>query len=171
MTRRAFILGLAMAACTTLWPAYSSLIVYSSRADFAHLSEAFLVPFVCLLGLNLLLERLGRGLTPSELLTICCVGMVAAMMQGEWLSGYFLGVITAPAYFATPENRWEELLLQYIPDWTIVTKRAAIGFYEGLPVGSAIPWSAWLTPFYWWGGFLWAVLLANFCLVVILRKQ
>jgi hypothetical protein len=171
MTRRALILGLALSALTTLWPAYSSLIVRSSRADFAHLSDALLIPFVCLLGLNLLLERRGLGLRPSELLTVCGMGMIAGMMQGEWLSGYFLGVITAPAYFATPENRWEELLIQHLPDWGVVSRQAAVGFYEGLPEGSAIPWGAWGAPLLWWGGFLGAVLLASLCLVVLFRKQ
>ena len=45
----------------TLWPTYSSLIVGSSRADFAHLSDALLIPFICLLGINLVLSRRGTG--------------------------------------------------------------------------------------------------------------
>lgn len=86
MTRRAFLLGLAMAAWVNLWPAYTSLIAHSSRADYAQLSEAFLVPFFCLLGLNSLLRHRGTGLSPSELLAVSCMGMVAALMQGEWQS-------------------------------------------------------------------------------------
>ncbi len=172
MTRRALLLGLVMCAWVNLWPAYSSLIAHSSRADYAHLSVALLIPFVCLLGVNRLLERWGHALSPSELLTICCMGMVAALMQGEWLSGYFLGIITAPTYFAAPENRWGEVLLQRIPAWSIVASRdATVGFYEGLPGGGAIPWTPWIAPFFWWAGFLGAVLLASFCLVVVLRKQ
>ena len=172
MTRRAFFIGLLMASWVNLWPAYSSLILHSSRADYANLSVALLIPFLCLLALNLALERRGGGLSASELLVICCMGMVAALMQGEWLSGYFLGVITAPAYFATPENRWGELLLERMPAWSIVADRTAtIGFYESLHRGGAIPWDAWVAPLFWWGGFLGAVLLGNFCLTVILRKQ
>ena len=94
-----------MAVWVSLWPAYSSMIVRSSRADFAHLSVAFLIPFVCLLGFNLFLDRKGRALRSSELLGICCIGMLASNMQGEWLAGYFLGTISSPTYFATPENR------------------------------------------------------------------
>ncbi len=172
MTKRALLLGLAMAIWVNLWPAYSSLIVHSSRADYAHLSVALLIPFICLLGLNLPLSRQGRGLSSSELLTICCIGMVAATMQGEWLSGYFLGVLSAPTYFATPENRWAEVLLDRIPSWTIVADRSATtGFYESLPSGESIPWSAWAIPFFWWSSFLGSVLLVSFCMVIILRKQ
>ena len=172
MTRRAFIIGLVLSALTTLWPTYSSLIVGSSRADFAHLSDALLIPFICLLGINLVLSRRGNGLSPSELLTICCMGMIAGMMQGEWLSGYLLGVITAPTYFATPENRWAEVIIPHMPDWSIVADRSAsIGFYESLPKGASIPWAPWAAPFLWWGGFMAAVLLAGFCSVILLRKQ
>ncbi|MDP6776456.1 MAG: hypothetical protein QGI83_06810, partial [Candidatus Latescibacteria bacterium] len=172
MTRRAWIIGLVMAAWVNLWPAYSSLIAHSSRADYAQLSEAFLVPFFFLLGFNLLLGRAGKGLSPSELLAISCMGMLAAMMQGEWLSGYFLGIITAPTYFVTPENRWSDVLFQHIPDWSIVAdRRATVGFYESLPGGASIPWRAWVPPLVWWGGFLGAVLLAGFSLSAILRKQ
>ncbi len=172
MTRRAFLLGLVMAVVINLWPTYSSLIVHSSRADYAHLSVAFLIPFICLLGLNLLLERKGQGLSASELLTICCIGMVAATMQGEWLSGYFLGVTTAPTYFATPENRWGELLLHHMPRWSIVADRqATAGFYESLMKGDTFPWGAWGAPLFWWTSFFGAVLTASFCLVIILRKQ
>ena len=172
MTRRAIFIGLVMAAVISVWPAYSSMIVRSSRADYAHLSVAFLVPFVFLLLFDLLAKRCGTGLSSSELLTICCIGTVAANSQGEWLSGYFLGIIASPTYFATPENRWEELLLAYLPPWSIVSDlEATTGFYEGLPDGRSIPWRVWVAPLCWWGSFFAALLVANVCAMVILRKQ
>ena len=172
MTKRSFLLGLGLAVWANLWIPYSNLIVRSSRADYAHLSVAFLVPFICLLGINLLLERRGRGLSPSELLTTCCIGMVAGNVQGEWLADYLLSTVTQPLYFASAENRWEEFLLPHIPAWTIVSDRGAIvGFYESLPEGADLPWRPWIVPAFWWGGFLGAVLLANVCTAVILRKQ
>ena len=93
-------------------------------------------------------------------------------MQGEWLSDYFLLVITQVTYWANPENGWETLMLPHIPTWSIVTDRAAIvPFYEGTLGTGSIPWSAWITPFFWWGTFLGALLLASFCLSIMLRKQ
>ncbi len=172
MTKRALIVGLVMAVWVSVWPAYSSMIVRSSRADFAHLSVAFLIPFICLLAFNLVLGRRGNALQSSELLAICCMGMLASNMQGEWLSGYFLGTISAPTYFATPENRWEELLLANVPPWSIVAHlRSTTGFYEGLLSGDVFPWYYWLPPLLSWGGLLAAILTANLCTMVILRKQ
>ncbi|MCZ6633123.1 MAG: hypothetical protein O7G87_06930 [bacterium] len=131
----------------------------SVRADHAHLSLAMLIPFTFLLALNLLLERRSNPLSSSELLTICSMGMVAACMQGEWLSGYFLGVITSPTYFATAENRWAEILLQSLPNWGIVDRQATvlfslwffnlltvlqIGIFNrlGFNIGSPDPWTS-----------------------------
>ena len=171
MTRRAFILGLLMAAWVNLWPSYSGLVIDSSRADYAHLSVAVMIPLVFLLAVNHWLQGNRFHLSSSELLTIVCMGIVAALMQGEWLAGYFLGAITAPTYFASPENRWGDLLLEYIPSWTLVDRAASVGFYEGLPAGQSIPWGSWIFPLFWWATFLGAVLLVCFCLSVILRKQ
>jgi hypothetical protein len=172
LTKRAFIIGIILSAWANLWPAYVSLVVRSSRADHAHLPVAMLIPFVTLIVVNGWLGKKGRGLSASELLTVCCMSMVAACMQGEWLSGYLLGMITAPYYFASAENRWDELLLNYMPDWTLIPNRALVrGFYEGLPPGDPVPWIAWVTPVLWWGFFLGALLTANLCLSVLFRKQ
>ena len=98
--------------------------------------------------------------------------MVAANMQGEWLSGYFLGVVTAPIYFASTQNMWTERLWPYFTEWNVLTDRvAATGFYEGLPPGAPFPWDAWIALFPGWVLFLGAVFLANFCVVILLRKQ
>ena len=76
MTKRSLLLGLLMASWVNLWPAYSSLVVDSTRADFSQLSIGLLVPFFILLGLNALLELRSQALSPSELLTICCNGVL-----------------------------------------------------------------------------------------------
>ena len=153
---------MAMAAWVNLWPAYSSLILHSSRGDHAHLSIGFLIPYFCLLVLNLPLERRGHGLSSSELLTICCIGMVATHMHGEWLSNYLLEMLTMPYYFASPENRWEDLVLPHIPDWSVVPDQlAATHFFEGLPPGGTFPWAHWMTPLFWWGTFLGAIDIAS----------
>ena len=141
VTRRSLVIGLLMAAWVNLWPAYTSLVLHSTRADHAHLPVALLIPYLFLLVGNIFFERRGGGLAPSELLTVCCIGMVAACMQGEWLSNYFLEALTMPHYFASPENRWESLLLPHLADWAVVNDRAAARhFYEGLPPGGVFPW-------------------------------
>lgn len=172
MTIRAIIIGLCLSVWVNFWPAYSSLILRSSRGDFAHLSVAFLIPFLALLAFNHFFSRRFRGLSSFELIAICSIGMVAANMQGEWLSGYFLGVVTAPIYFASTQNMWDERLWPHFTEWNVLSDRAAAaGFYEGLPPGAPFPWDAWIALFPGWVLFLGAVFLANFCVVILLRKQ
>ena len=172
MTPRAILIGLAMAAWVNFWPTYSSLIIHSTRADYAHLSLALLIPFVLLLLLNSRLPNRFRRLTPSELLAICCMGMISAVMQGEGLTYYFLGTVTAPTYFASSENQWGELLLQNVADWAIISDPAAtIGFYEGLPDSHSVPLRSWMGILFWWGTFFGAILTVSLCLSVILRRQ
>ena len=100
------------------------------------------------------------------------MGMVSALTQGEWLAGYFLGVITAPVYFASPENGWADTLLTRLFDWSVVSDHhAAVAFYEGLPAGAAFPWGSWIVPIFWWGCFFLAFFAANLCLMVVFRRQ
>ena len=172
MTKRAFIIGLLMAIFASVWPAYSTYVMRSARADYAHLSVAILLPFLALLWGNAFYARRQKGLAASELILIVSMGMVAALTQGEWLSGFFLGVITAPTYFATAENGWADTLLTRIPAWSIVADRdVTAAFYEGLPPGVPFPWQGWLPPLLWWGSFFLTFFLANLCIVVIFRRQ
>lgn len=161
-----------MAAIVNLWPVYSSLVLQSSRTDYAQISVGFLIPYFFLLFLNLPLRRLGIGLAPRELVVVCCVGLVAVTMQGEWLSGYLLGTISTPLYFATPENRWMELLIPPMPTWAYVSDAEAVRtFHESLPAGESIPWAPWLSPLFWWGTVVVALLTAGISLSTIFRKQ
>lgn len=172
MRKRTLILALLMAVVVNIFPAWSALILHSSRMDYAHVSIAFLFPFLVLLFLNQFLRGRGVSLTSRELIIICSVGLVAATMQGEWLSGYLLGTISSPYYFATPENRWAELLHPYIPPWSVVTDREAIRtFHESLPPEQSIPWGAWIQPLFWWMTLVVAMLVAGLALTTIFRRQ
>ena len=165
ITKRSLLIGLGMAVLMPLWPTYTSFVVNSTRADHSHLSMAMLIPFVGLLILNAFLERRGIGFSPTELLTVCCIGFVASTMQGEWLTVWFLQMLTMPAYYASPENRFDELLLPYMPSWTTITNRDAVrGFYEGQVPGAAFPWGEWFSVLFWWGALIASILAIHLCL-------
>ena len=172
ITKRSLLIGLGMGVLMPLWPTYTSFVLNSTRADHSHLSMAMLVPFVALLVLNAFLERRGMGFSPTELLAICCIGFVASTMQGEWLTVWFLQMLTMPAYYASPENRFDELLLPHMPSWTTITNRDAVrGFYEGQVPGAPFPWGEWFSVLFWWGLLIAGILTIHLCLSVLLRKQ
>ena len=175
VTPRALAIGVVFAVVAAVWPIFSGYLVKSSWADFGQLTVAGLLPYLLLaLVLNPLARRVrpSLALTRAELLVVFIMGMVAGTMQGEGLAGYFLGVISAPHYFATGENRWDELLLSEMPTWTFVSnEQAARLFYDGLPKGCAMPWQAWVTPVFWWLSFFAALAVACLCVTVAFRKQ
>lgn len=176
VTRRSVVLGLLGAVLANAWPTYSGYVVRSTWADFGQVTVAALLPYILfVLVVNAALRRAGARLALSgpELLVAFAIAMVAATMQGEGLTGYFLGVITAPHYFASPENAWDQHVLAHVPSWLLVGEGdgALRHFYEGLPAGGAMQWGAFVAPIVWWGTFLAALYLLSCFVAVLLRRQ
>ena len=142
---------------------------------FAHLPSGFLIPFLALVLLPNLICRAccpGKALTRTELFTVFAMGWAASMMPDLGVTRYMVSAIAAPAYFASPENRWDELILPHLPHWVYLSdSESARRFYEGLQPGQGIPWSVWMTPVFWWLCLFAALLLIGACIVVIFRRQ
>ncbi len=142
---------------------------------FAHLPSGFLIPFLAFVLLPNLVCRAWypkRALRRNELLTVFAMGWAASMMPDLGVTRYMVSAIAAPAYFASPENRWDELILPYLPHWVYLSDyESARRFYEGLQPGQDIPWSVWTTPVLWWFCLFAALLLIGACIVVIFRRQ
>ena len=85
---------------------------------------------------------------------------------------FLIGTIVYPYYYATPENRFEELFYDHIPDWMVPQSLSAIkGYYEGLPAGVEIPWDAWVEPMVYWLCLIIAMGFMLICLSGILHRQ
>ena len=142
---------------------------------YAHLPSAFLIPFLVLILLpNLIFKQIipHRALTSTELLVVFAMGWVASMAPDWGITKYLVSAIAAPAYYATPENRWDELILPYLPAWVYVSDyESARRFYEGLQPGQPIPWGVWLIPLLWWLSLFAALLLIGASMMVVFRKQ
>ncbi|MEJ5359873.1 MAG: DUF6785 family protein [Desulfobacterales bacterium] len=146
-----------------------------------------LAPFYVLLwamAATVLLRALFRGrriLTGRELLLAWALMVLMTGIAWTGLARGFFIHLTAPAYFASAENRWEEILLPLLPaSWIPRSREAIEAFYNGLPGGrqmgwlevfSAVPWSAWAVPLVDWGIFIglsWGLML---CIVSLLSRQ
>ncbi len=175
MTSRAVALGLGIVVLTNLWVTYAGAVIISSRFNLSYFQLTLLAPFVVLVGaVNPLLKVIRRRLafSPSELLTIVAIGIVGSVVPGSGITGFFVGIISSPYYFATPENGWADFYHPHLGPWMVPTDREALRlFYEGLPPGVPAPWGAWLIPLAWWGSLIAAILVGIACLMVILRKQ
>ncbi len=174
-TLRAVGVGLAVIALINVWVAWSEYIVHASRMNLSHFPLAFYVLF---LGVILAGRALGRvhprlGFTRQELLTVVAMGLVGACVPASGLTGFLLGVIATPYYFATPENQWGAYFHDHIPSWIAPPDLggAVQSFFNGLPAGAPVPWGVWVVPLFWWFLFIGGVVLVSAGLAVLLRRQ
>jgi len=136
-----------------------------------HLAPGSLVVLLLLAaGVNPLLHRLGRRpLSPGELIVIWTMLAVALVND---LSFYLPVSLVGPFYFASPENGWASLFHRFLPRALFPQDpRAVRWFFQGLPPGQGVPWSAWVAALAPW--FLFAALFYGmmFCLAALLRAQ
>ena len=125
--------------------------------------------------LNLALKRwLSRfAFSQGELLTIYTMLSLAVAIAGNDVVRVIGPLLGHAFWFATPENEWQTLFFRYLPRWLIVDDlRVLEGLYEG--DSSIYNWHyirTWLTPVFWWGMMLFALMMVMLGINIIIRKQ
>lgn len=175
ITPRSILLGVATAALLNIYSDYAGLILGSASLVKSQLPIAALLPFVGWLGVNLLLKLIWPriALSGTELLVIYSISWVVGTLSASGWTTYWGGIVSSPAYYATPGKRWEELLFDVLPWWSLpqTSDEVIRTFYEGLPPGKGIPWHGWMASLYWWFTVSMALVLAGLCLSVLFQKQ
>jgi len=115
--------------------------------------------------------RFGAG----EMLTIyLMLGMSTGLMSSAFdLGGALSTTITYPFWFASRENRWQELLWPNMPTWLTVQDHDVLaGFYLGHSTAyTPEVILAWLTPALWFAAFVGAITWVCLCLNSIVRRR
>lgn len=171
---RCFLVGSILCCLIPVMAHLSIDIVHASylAIDFMPVAAIFLFFVLVFLG-NTLLRAASRNaaLTRPELLVVYAMLIVCASITTMGLGAQLLPIMGAPAHFASPENRWSELILPYLPKWLTPDAEAVRGFFMGLRQGESIPWGAWIRPLLGWLIFLIPAYFVMIAIVVILRKQ
>lgn len=175
VTPRAVGIGLVCSAAISGWITYSRTGADTSAINITHLPVSFFIVFMLVYTANLFYRvRLGRaGLTPSEQLTILCMGLIASLIPARGLTGIWLGLMAVPYYRGTPENGWMDYVQPHLPSHLFPTNdgQQMTLLYEGLPPGADIPWNVWVMPVFWWLTLILAGFSVCVCIVTILRRQ
>jgi hypothetical protein len=175
-TARSLLVGLVFCFILAVGTTYNLMVVHGSymAIDFSAAAAIFLF-FLLTLCINPPLGILSPKLvlSPAELKVIYMMLVVACALPTMGMAAQILPILTAPFYYALPENSWAELIHPYIKPWLVPQGKTAIKyFYEGLPSWEAgIPWGVWLKPLVIWASFLMALYLVMISISVILRKQ
>ena len=125
----------------------------SAHMAMANLPLAVLLPFVAWLLVNAFLKRFAPRLsmTSAELRLALSMLWVGGSFAGyNWITQW-VGAMAAPRYYASPENRWQELIFDFLPWWMFPSNFPGVteGFFLGLEEGVAVPWGAWIAPIFW----------------------
>lgn len=175
VTIRAIVIG---AICSFLIGAgepFTVLHIWASPlcADYSTGGAVFLF-FILVFLINTFLKKfLPRfSLKPSELITVYIMMIVACAIPSWGFTMNLIGLLGGIFYYATPVNRWEEIIHPHLPKHLFPQNRDAIwAIYEGLPKGAKIPWNVWVQPLTNWFLFIIAFYFMSICLMVMLRRQ
>lgn len=175
VTYRSLIAGLVATLAVALGCPYATFVVRGSYMDldFSTPGAVFLL-FLLAGGINRLLRviRPKWSLNPGELLFAYIMALMASAVSTMGFAAQMLPIISAPYYFASPENRWAEVLLPHIRPWTTPHGRDVIRyFYEGMPKAGSVPWSAWMPVLLSWAPLILALYAVMIATMVLLRKQ
>ena len=181
---RALLTGLVFASVICLVTPVNNIYHKATPLGGGHFPLAPFFMFFLLAALVSIISWLFRGrklFTGAELLVVWIEMVIGSGIAYTGLARTFLINLTAPVYYATTGNRWQETFLPMLPTHLIPRDKEAIELlYNGLPAGrtmdwlqvvSAIPWRAWLPSLLSWGVFvLLSYLLMLFLLNIISRQ-
>lgn len=181
---RAIFLGLLLAALICVITPFNNAYLQGTHLGGGHFP---LAPFFVLIWLTILVAvvrkifKTGSLITGRELLVAWILMVLASGIAYTGLVRTFFINLTAPYYFATTENRWNEVLHPLLPrSWYPQSEEAIAGLYNGLAGGrqmgwwevlQGIPWQAWLTPLLVWGSFIFLCYFVMLCIVNLLSGQ
>jgi hypothetical protein len=177
---RAILIGLVFVAVVCFIVSYSEMVTGSLAIGFLQMPPAAIGIFFILVLANRYIRRVGArlALNAGEMMMVYCMMVVAAMVASRGIMEKIIPLLVAPNYFASPDNKWQQLFFPHIRKWMVSfdpsgrpNQFVAKSFYEGLRSGDRIPWGDWIVPLAWWGVLVLLIIFAFLCLATILRKQ
>ncbi|MCE2446994.1 MAG: hypothetical protein J4F35_00980 [Candidatus Latescibacteria bacterium] len=173
VTFLALLVGSLFVFCIAAGAPYANMVLRGSymALDFSNAGAIFLFFFFVLL-VPAILKHSRLKFHDHELAVIYIMALVGSSIATLGLTENFLPIISGGLYYASSENAWTEQIHPYVRRWMLPQDWEAIKyFYEGLPTGYAIPWSAWIKPLLCWIPAILALYFAMICTMVILRRQ
>lgn len=158
------VLGAVVVAVTYPYVEYIIRGTYPANSTMPTGAMAYLFVLVVV---NAAVGRIAAplGLDRREL-TAVFVSMLITSCAAHWgMVGQVIPYLAGVRYYSTPENHWWETIGPTIEPWLLPHGEKAIRwFFEGLPSGEPIPWSAWWPCLLVWAVFATAFLTAAICL-------
>lgn len=173
VTARAVVLGLALIPLNVYWVIQSELRWYLILT----LNPLFVTPVVFLL-LLIAVNAVLRAVRPAvafsvgELLVVYVMLTVSCTVASHDFAINLIGALSYGVPNATPENRWADTILPYLPQWAIVRDRYCLDAFMdgGRSLYSPEMLGPWLVPLAVWMGFMLVLFGTLLCLNVLVRR-
>ncbi|MEA3401528.1 MAG: DUF6785 family protein [Armatimonadota bacterium] len=175
LTPRAVIIACLLLPINAYWITQMAVVRYEGHPTTVSLFfNAVFLLFVLRLG-NTALRRLSPRLAlhRNELLVIYAMVTVGSALCGHDLVQVVTPQIVMPFWLATPENQWEELFFQYLPDHLTVSDPSIYvpAFEGGATLYTRERLLAWLPPVASWGLFLAVLTTMMLAINALLRRR
>ena len=151
VTFRSLLIGSLMALFIGIVLPYTNMIIKGSLLAHNLNTPAALFVFFIYVGIiNVVLGFIRRryALAPPELAVVYIMAMLATAIPTIGFSEYLLPIVAGIYYYASPENRWEEIIHPYVPKWMAPQDLEAIGIsMRGCPRASPCLGTSGSSPF------------------------
>ena len=175
VTLRAILVALLIIPFNNYWIFLTEIVRYAGHPTTISLFYNAIFVLLLLVMMNSILRRLAPKwvFSQGELITVYIMVNIASALAGHDMIQVLVPEISHPFRFATPENKWGSMFLDYIPKWLSVRDKDVLnGFYQGAStLYRAEVVRAWLTPVLMWSLFIMVLLFTMLCMTVLLRKQ
>ncbi len=172
---KGFLIGVALIPVNVFWILQLEMVEFVSWPTILSVpvnALALLIAFSVVNGV--FLRRISVFcLSQQDLLVLYLTLCLSSAVSGTDFLQVLISMIGYPHFFATPENRFKELFLSYLPSWLVVSDVPALrGFYYGASTFHRLDHiAAWLTPTLCWFGFTAVLIFSMLCLCIVLRRR
>jgi hypothetical protein len=113
------------------------------------------------------------ALSQAELLVIYTCLSISVALAGHDGIQMLAPIISAPYWYATPENKWEQSFFAYLPrPWIVSDHRSLEALFEGgTTLYSPAHFGPWIVPVLVWTAFMAVLLFVMLCLNALIRQQ
>lgn len=174
VTARAILLGLALIPVNSYWVFMTEIIRYQGHPTTISLFYSSIFNLCLLILVNALLRRYAPrfAFSQGELITIYVMINIGSALVGHDSLQILVSLMPFTAQFATPENRWNSLFADRLPDWLVVKDRVAVrNFWLGGNLYDPQNFGPWIVPVLCWTAFVLVLVGMFLCMNVLLRKQ
>lgn len=174
VTARAILTGVVLIPVNSYWIYMMEIIRYQGHPTTISLFFSSIFTLALMIVANGVIRRAAPKWVYSqgELITVYVMLNIGATLVGHDSLQILVSLMPFAAYFATPENKWNELFVDRLPEWLVVKDPVAIRkFYMGGNLYDPQNYGPWIVPVLWWSAFVLVMLGMFLCMNVLLRKQ